>query len=364
MAWIALLDTREGRFCANGLGLDHHDAPQCDTTDGALLTRGSLMVETRMSPDGRPQELFGFSAGHPWPRSLTFQAIPGGGISMVHSHDGTVVHGAIRRKTFARTDVLRVTYAWDTATNWARLSIEEPEQGEVLAVPIKDPRPFLVSDLRELILGQNDRVLAQDVIFAAVSTQVEPIGPMPSLDPSVMAATPHGYRPVGELQRGDTVMTEKSGVVPVLHRIDRTVPARGSFSPVRLRAPYFDLQQDIVVAPDQRLMLSGSDVEYLFNQEAVLVPARHLMNGHAAHPAPAGPVITYTQLLLPGHETLLTAGTWAESLYIGRLRRKADLLENSALRNLERATLPEHGKPAYPVLKWFEAITLTDQRAA
>ena len=117
------------------------------------------------------------------------------------------------------------------------------------------------------------------------------------------------------------VLTPDGDAVPVLHRLSRRVPACGSFAPVRLRAPYFGLRQDITVAPSQRLVLSGSDVEYMFSQEAVLVEARHLVGGFAALAASAGPTITYTQLLLPEHEALDAAGCVAETLFVGRLRR-------------------------------------------
>ena len=85
------------------------------------------------------------------------------------------------------------------------------------------------------------------------------------------------------------MLTRGGGVVPVLHKLDRVVPARGSLAPVRLRAPYFGLLDDVIVAPEQRLVIDGSEVEYLFNQEAVLVPARHLVNGFAAMAESASP---------------------------------------------------------------------------
>jgi hypothetical protein len=111
-------------------------------------------------------------------------------------------------------------------------------------------------------------------------------------------------------------------------------------------------------------VIGGSDVEYLFGQESVLVPARHLVNGFAARYEPTGSTITYTHLLLPAHETLSAAGSSFESLYIGRIRRKPDQLDLSLLSQFERNGLPEHGKPVFPILKSFEAITLIGQRAA
>jgi hypothetical protein len=364
MTWLALADHTDRRFSLRGLGIDKRPEPICPDGESQLLERGSIVVETRQSPEGRPQVLFAYKTTYPNLRSLTFQAIPGGGISMVQVQGDRIAHAAIRHKDNGRADVLRIVYSWDCPTNWARLTLEQPESAQVISVAVENPRPLNLKDLRDLMLGREDTTMARDVIFAALSNQIEAIGPLPTLLPNTPLATPYGYKPAQQLRRGDTVLTQETGTVPVLHRVSRTVPARGSFAPVRLRAPYFGLQQDIIVAPDQRLMIDGPEVEYLFNQEAVLVPARHLVNGFAALPEPCGPTITYTQLLLPGHETMLAAGTSVESLYIGRLRRDAAHLASSVLHHVERNSLPEHGKPAHVVLKWFEAITLAKRRAA
>lgn len=364
MTWLALADKDDRRFSAFGIGGDKQDTPVCGTQQDDMLTHGSIMFETRQSPDGRPQLLFGYKSVFPWLRSLTFQAIPGGGVAMVQVQGSDITHAAIKHKDSGRSDVLRITYSWDSTAKWGRLAMEQPENNHVITVPVANPKPIAIEDLRNMMLGRGDQTFSSDVIFAALSSQIEPLGPMPTLLPSTPLETPWGYKPVSQLTRGDTVTTQESGVVPVLQRVSRTVPARGSYAPVRLRAPYYGLQQDIIVAPDQRLVIDGPEVEYLFNKEAVLVPARHLVNGFAALQENCGPTITYSQLVLPAHETMLAAGTPAESLYIGRLRRQPVQLASSVLAATDRNQLPEHGKPAHSVLKAFEAITLASRRAA
>tara|TARA_R110002049_G_scaffold44333_6_gene130149 strand:+ start:3787 stop:4881 length:1095 start_codon:yes stop_codon:yes gene_type:complete len=364
MTWLALCDHDDRRLSLRGLGVDKRAAPLLADDPRHLLTRGTILFETHMMPDERPRVLFGYKTPHPVLRSLTFQAIPGGGIAMVQVQGDAITHAAIQHKDAGRTDVMRISYSWDSTAKWGRLTLEKPEETKVTSVVVPHPRPLSLDDIRNLMLGRGGQSFGPDMIFAALSDQIEPVGPMPTMTADTPVATPWGYRPLAKLRRGDTVMTETSGVVPVLHQVSRTVPARGSYRPVRLRAPYFGLQQDIIVAPDQRIKIDGPEVEYLFNQEAVLVPARHLVNGFAALNEPCGPVIQYAQLLLPGHDTMLAAGTAAESLYIGRLRRNAAQLESSVLRGLDRAGLPEHGRPGHQVLRWFEAIHLARQRAA
>lgn len=364
MTWLALCDHDERRLSLRGLGADKKDRPLLTDAPATVLTRGSILFETRLSPDGKPQVLFSYRTTSPEHRSLTFQAIPGGGISIVQVQGREIRHAALENTNAGRTDVVRITFSWDRAKNWGRISLEKPEEATITSAYLENPLVLTLNDIRGLMLGQSDHVFSQDMIFAALSDQVEPVGPTPSLLQSTPLATPWGYKPAAQLQRGDTVITRDDGVVPVLHSVQRSVPARGSFHPVRLRAPYFGLQDDIIVAPDQRLLIDGPEVEYLFNQEAVLVPARHLVNGFAALKEPCGPVVTYAQLLLPSHETMLAAGTAVESLYIGRLRRRAPQLHASMFHDFDRSLLPEHPYPAHHVLRWYDAIHLARRRAA
>lgn len=364
MAWLALSDHNDRRLSLRGLGADKRDRPILPDQPNALLKRGTLMVETRLSPDGKPQVLFGYKTTYPELRSLVLQAIPGGGIALVQVQGNNIAHAAVHHKDRGRTDVLRISYSWDHATAWGRLTLEYPGETTVVCVAVDTPRALNLDDIRDLMLGRNGHDFAPDMIFAALSDQIEPIGPTPMLLSDTPLATPYGYKPVSQLRRGDTVLTRDAGTVPILKHVARRVPARGSFAPVRLRAPYFGLQQDILVAHDQRLLIDGPEVEYLFNQEAVLVPARNLINGFAAMAEPSGPIVRYDQLVLPAHETILAAGSPLESLYVGRIRRDPIKLGSSILHTMERSTMPEHRRPAYPALKWYEAIHLARRRAA
>ena len=359
MNWIGLTDHQDGRFAASGL-----DTRASRTDVASHMDRGTLMFETTVAGHVRPHDLLGVTNRYPWAREIAFRAIPGGGIAMVHRHNDNVIHAAIRWANDGRAHTLRVSYSWDAPTGWARLALEHPEQARITTNQVHSTNPQLTNDLSDLMLGRADRTLSKEVLFAAVSPDIAPIGPMPTLHPETPIATPNGYQPAGTLQRGDTVYTDTGDIVPVLHTARHTVPARGSFAPVRLHAPYFGLARDIVVAPEQRLVLKGSDVEYIFGKEAVLVPARHLVNGYAATWTARQSLTQYVQVVLPGHEALIAAGCALESLYIGRIRRHAHRLQASVLAHVPSRLLPEHARPIHQVLRPFEAITLVDQRAA
>lgn len=351
MTWIAIADHDGHRFSSRARARDR-------------LTRGALIVETCVPTDDRPQPLVYFDAPSALPFHLSLQSIPGGGLTLVINQGGEPIHCTVSHSETGRSDLLRATCAWDADRRLGRLALERSDRDEVLLVPFAPPRAMRLDHAHALFTDTANRYLAPEVRFIALSDSMEPVGPMPTLCPDTPIATPRGYRAAGSLKRGDTVLAPNGDIIPVLHALSRTVPARGSFRPVRLRAPYFGLQADITVAPSQRLVITGSEVEYLFNREAVLVEVRHLVGGTAVLPAESGPLVTYTQLLLPGHEAVIAAGAIAETLYVGRLRRRKDRLGASILAGLDRQTLPEHGKPLYPVLGAFDSVVLAEQRAA
>ncbi|CUH74741.1 Hint domain-containing protein [Tropicibacter naphthalenivorans] len=357
MSWIAISGQGRAWVCPETFGAT---AAQRDV----LMPRGSILIETRLSPDGRPQTLLSYERSHPWKGSISFRAVPGGGIVLVMSQGEDVFHTVLQHAHDARTDVLRVTFSWDSEARFGRIAVERPESDTVVMQDTPAPPPMLLEDIYTLTRRPQLCEMDDDVVFFAVSDEIEPVGPMPSLVTQVPVLTPRGYRPVSDLKCGDTVMTRESGVVPVLARVERRVPALGSFQPVRLRAPYFGLRHDLVVAPHQRLVIGGSEVEYIFGREEVLIPALSLVNGFAAVYEEGVRMVRYHQLVLPGHEPLISASSELESLYVGRLRRRRDELAKTLLGAVPRNLMPEHARAGLKVLRPFEAITLAEARAA
>jgi len=363
MGWLGFTNGVKNSFRPSGTSVQCEHMPQPVHPD-TLLPKGSLMIETRLSPDGRPQTLLAFYRTHPWSCSFSLQALPGGGFILIESQGDAVHHATLPHDADGRMDIVRLIYSWDAPRKWGRLSLERPETDCVHSTALTPPHPMPLADLKTMLTDPRQREMDSDVEIVALSDQIEALGPMPGLTGRTPIDTPTGPVPIGHLKRGDLVVTEAGTIVPVLQTVSRRVPAHGSFRPIHLRAPYFGLQRDIVVAPHQRLVLRGSEVEYTFGREAVLVPARHLINGVSALYAEGTDMVTYHQLLLPGHDVIRAAGSPLESLYIGRLRRKPDQMQASLLRNMNRAHMPEHPKPIWPVLKPFEAITLAMSRAA
>ena len=364
MRWIALSDRENHWFSAKGLGMPDTAPDLVETGPDALMVRGSLVTETHVPETSRLEPLFIFGQDGEWPLHFALYAIPGGGLSLVLDQGGMPVHQSISYSDASRTETLRVTYAWDSVKRWGLLTVERPQDDRVMSVPVQAPRPMRVMDACALLKPGPGRYVSPEVEYLALSADIEPIGPMPTLALDTPIATPDGYRTIGALERGDLVLTHDGAIAPVLHKVTRSVPARGSFRPIRLRAPFFGLWRDTDLSPGQRLLLTGSEVEYLFGQQAVLLSTRHLIGTPRAYHPPVGPLVSYAQLILPGHEAIRVAGTAADSLFVGRLRRNRELLSRSLLAPLDRATLPEHPRPVHPVLRAFDATILAERRVA
>lgn len=365
MAWIALADHTEETFVRGGLGGDSGRAPgTARMAPECALPRGSFVLEARITGDRSPEELLSWQAGGRAAARLSIQSLPDGGVVFVMALGSDLRHATASLTGLGMGDTLRITYSWDLPSQWARLVLERVGSEQLSMVALEAPLPLRLSHLHAILCDRPRRKMHPDVAYIALSTAIEPVGPMPGMTARTPIITSYGLRKAAEISRGDLVRSDRDGLVSVLHTIRRLVPARGAFRPVRLRAPYFGLAEDIVVAPDQRLVIGGSDVEYMFGRERVLVPARHLVNGVAAMHCTGGLTVCYHGLILPHNEPVKTLGAALESVFIGRIRRKRVRLASSLLAEIDSHSLPEHAQSAYPVLRPFESLTLLDKRAA
>ena len=359
MSWFALLD------CGPHEPWVRDEVEDIlDRRPRACVPRGSVVLETRLSPDGRPQTLINYKRDDATPTSFSLMSTPHGSVVLVIAQGDEVIHEVLERGREARTDTLQVTISWDVHKRLGRFVVARPETENVLIRHFAFTRAPMLADLTALARPQGLTDIDPDVIFVALSTDIEPVGPMPTLSPSVRVETSQGLRFAKSLRQGDVVRAANGKLVPILHTVERVVPSLGSFRPVRLRAPYFGLIQDVVVSQHQRLLVSGPEVEYLFGREEVLIPASTLVNGYAGHYEPAPRFVTFHQFLLPHHDAVRIPDAALETLYIGRMRRDKVLLGASVLNDLPRALLPEHHRAGYQVLRAFEAITLAEARAA
>lgn len=326
-----------------------------------MLRRGTVLLELVLEPVQSAQQVLrlplqSHAAGH-----LSLLALPGGSFSLVVAQGAKLEHKTLRLAQLETGGTARLGFAWDCEAGWARFSVEKAGSRvfEVAFLPAPDPMSLVsltVFDAME-ICGFPEMSLG----FLAVSNGIEPVGPLPGLGARSIIETSFGPRTLAELTCGDLVVPASGQAPePVLHLASRTVPALGSFAPIRLRAPYFDLKRDLIVAPHQKLYVSGSAVEYTFGCEGVLVPACHLVNGISAQRETHVSLVSYAQVLLPSHAVLKANGACVESMFIGRMRREREKLAASVFGGISPALVPEQVRMPCPVLQSYEAKALAE----
>ena len=361
MVWIALADRRSARFSKIGLGAQARRAATAALPDAAPMLRGSIVAEGQVPTGDRPAHLLTGKG----PRfQLSLQVLPSGAGVLVLAIGGVLRHVIVPLEWVRPGDTVRLIYSWDCALGWGRLAAETPMSDLQAMARVPQPQPVTLEQLHQCICGPTSAERDSHLNFVALYCGIEPLGPMPSLTAQVPVETAFGPRPASAIRRGDLLRCLSGGLVPVLQVLRRTVPARGLWRPVQLRSPYLGLQQDVFVSPSQRLVVGGSEVEYLFGREHVALVAQDLLGGSVAPRAEGGQSVPYFGFVLPEAQAVIVAGVPMQSVNIGRIRRKPPALRASLLAGLNRAHLPEHAPSPYPLLNAFEATTLAAQRAA
>ena len=355
VTWLALSDFREPMFARSGLA--NSSAEPTSAQDGEThLKIGTFVIEARLDQSSsEAQVLLDHDEG-----SLKFHLSlsENDGIHLMIDADGHKAAYALTVKVDGRNDLLRITYSWDAAKNWGLMSGENLDTGALNQVELQGTPALRFSDVEAMSLGTQFIDSEDAVTYFGFSAGIEPVGLTACIAPHAPVDTPDGAKMIDQLEPGDQILTEDHGPQTVRWVGAREVPARGQFQPIRLRAPYFGLNRDLLVAPEQCLLIGGAEVEYLFGEEEVLVQARHLVNGVSALWEKTGPTVQLYHVLLDEHEVISISGCQLESLYVGSIGTDAALLQTTMLRGLAPEDVPIHMESARPILRNYEAITL------
>jgi hypothetical protein len=128
--------------------------------------------------------------------------------------------------------------------------------------------------------------------------------------------TDRGEVAVEALQVGDLVRTLDHGFQPIRWIGSRKVAAEGQFAPIRIKSGALGNHRDLLVSPQHRMMLEGWQLELLFEDNEVLVPAKSLVNDHSILRDTGGEV-EYFHILFDSHEIIFAEGTPSESFHPG-----------------------------------------------
>lgn len=124
---------------------------------------------------------------------------------------------------------------------------------------------------------------------------------LPAISADTWLMTAEGPRPVAQLSAGDMLITVTGERLPLRWIERRPRLCLGRAVPVRLRAPYFGLEDDLLLSPETHIMRNGPTVEYLFGQERVLVRAADLLGSAGAQRDTRRPVRDFFHIMLDDH---------------------------------------------------------------
>lgn len=166
-----------------------------------------------------------------------------------------------------------------------------------------------------------------------------------------LIATPTGMRKVEDLQVGDLVETLDHGAQPIRWISSRKISgeslaARPELRPIRIPAGALGdgyPAEDLLVSPQHRMALSSAIIRRMFDQDEVLVSAKHLIGYAGIAPEPPSEV-EYFHFVLDQHELVWANGTLTETMLTGPMALKA--LGPEQCRELS-LIFPEIDMPSY-----------------
>lgn len=242
-----------------------------------MLRRGHFVAEFVM-PKGNGEVILNHQIQEGLPRSFAIFCDAQAGIAVLQRIGTRVTRHMLRGPLPRSEGPVRLTYKFDVDANTWALDLLDL-QGGCLTAAGASP---LAIDLDDIAAICSRAGRPENLLWFGFSHGVDLPKSGPWISQRTMVPTNRGLVAAGHLDRGDIVISVDHGPLRLqaVHRFE--VPARGSFAPVLLRAPFFAMGQDLLVSSEQNLLMSCGEVEYLFGTEAVLVAASQLIDGRTA----------------------------------------------------------------------------------
>lgn len=272
---------------------------------GGDLGRGTFVTEIRLPIDG-PQVLLD-RRSNDGGEVFSILHDASAGLSVLHRRAGRLARHELPGPLPVDRTTGRIAFGWDIARDQWRLEFgllgEAHEPRRRIEAQGRGALGLGGPILADLCAGRgqrNDAVLWFGVTAGALPDQRAWIGPRSKV------RTARGPVAAEDLRTGEVLVT-REGLVPLIAVQRHVMPARGSFQPVLLRAPWFG-RADILVSAEQLVRIAGPEAEYLFGEEEVLVPAGLLVDGQSALAEGRRAVVTGISLDLGGAEMIDVQG--------------------------------------------------------
>ena len=360
MNWLGLRDPAGGIYSPGGLG---QPAPY-PARQEEMLARGTLMLDCNIMPSLTEQTLLSYQSTDPWRTALTLTLDPQGTLTLRQAQGDNLRHYKLSTGLKGRAAAVTIVFTWDAPARRALLSAEVPDTGALWFATGHGPLPLSQCDATRIVTDVHRCHVMPGTGFVAVAEGMMPIGPLPSLDGGTLIPTPSGPLPLAHLRQGQIVTTAEGATAQVRWTGGITLPARGRFAPVRLRAPFYGARRDIDLAPCQPVHFRSTEVEYLFATHTVSARAGDLLEGLAPRRTPDGMTVHYRQLVLDRPAAINVHGVACATLDTRSLRADPGLRMQSILRDVPLELLPRSVPSDIQRLQAFETRSLCELRIA
>ena len=181
----------------------------------------------------------------------------------------------------------------------------------------------LLMFLGEMPPQDTDLWVVSTYVATARDARVADKGAVICFTPGTQILTPDGPRLVETLSEGDWVQTKDNGPQALRWIGGRRISgarlyAMPELRPVRLRADALGMghpDEDLVVSPQHRLLVSGAKARELFNADEVLVAAKDLVNDKSIVIDRTQRQLHYIHLLFDAHQVIVANGLETESFH-------------------------------------------------
>lgn len=176
----------------------------------------------------------------------------------------------------------------------------------------------------EFLDGPNGAII-DTLQFSEIETLV------PCFTPGTSIATPKGEVLVEDLRVGDEVITRDNGIQEIRWVGEKELNGRQlqqnpHLQPVLIPRGSFGHglpERDMMVSPNHRMLVMNERVSLYFEENEVLVSAKHLINANTGVTQIQSMGTKYIHFMFDKHEVVLANASWTESFQPGDISLKA-----------------------------------------
>ncbi|MBU2868102.1 Hint domain-containing protein [Pacificibacter marinus] len=194
---------------------------------------------------------------------------------------------------------------------------------EITLIDTPDLGAPLLMFIGEMPPKDTDLWVVSTYVATARDARVDDKGAVICFTPGTQILTPDGARLVEDLREGDWVQTKDNGPQALRWVGGRRVSgarlyAMPELRPVRLRADALGMgnpDEDLIVSPHHRMLVSGKAARELFNADEVLIAAKDLVNDRSIVIDRTHKQVNYIHLLFDAHQVIVANGLETESFH-------------------------------------------------